>query len=280
MAIKVKKKLFLKPTENRWESHAVLNPTVIKERGIEHLIYRGVAPNKVSSLGYLKIKDGKIIERNSKPLIHPTEKYDKKGVEDPRIVKIGNIYHLLYTGFDGKNAGIVYAVSKNLRDWKKKGIISPRVSIKQARKLVKIKKYRDKWKTQEISRSKSYLWDKDAVLFPEKINGKFVMIHRFLPDVQIVKFKNFSDLQDDSFWRDYIENLGEYEDRILSIVKGKWGLKNKSDAVNFIIDKFEEEFLEPELRLEYLKKLEKIKKEGTFKTYKSIEELRKDIENA
>jgi len=77
-----------------------------------------------------------------------------------------------------------------------------------------------------------------------------------------------------------IINLGEYEDRILSIVKGKWGLKNKSDAVNFIIDKFEEEFLEPELRLEYLKKLEKIKKEGTFKTYKSIEELRKDIENA
>ncbi len=210
----VKKELFLKPTENKWESDAVLNPTVIKEKNIEHLIYRAVAPNQVSSLGHLKIKDGKIIERDSEPLIYPTEKYEKKGVEDPRITKIGNTYYLLYTGFDGKSAGIVYAVSKNLRNWKKKGIISPRISIKEVRKLVKIKKYRDKWKTQEISTSKSYLWDKDAILFPEKINGKFVMLHRFLPDIQIVKFKNFSDLQDNSFWREYIRNLGEYEDKI------------------------------------------------------------------
>ena len=218
----VKKKLFLKPTENKWESHAVLNPTVIKEKDTEYLIYRGVAPNKVSSLGYLKIKDGKIIERYSKPLIYPTEKYEKKGVEDPRITKIGDTYYLLYTGFDGKNAGVVYAVSKNLRDWKKKGIISPRISIKEARKLVKIKKYRDKWKTQEISTSKSYLWDKDAVLFPEKINGKFVMLHRFLPDIQIIKFKKFSDLQNNSFWREYIENLGEYEDKISLYRRYNW----------------------------------------------------------
>ena len=37
-------------------------------------------------------------------------------------------------------------------------------------------------------------------------------------------------------------NLGEYEDRILTIVKGKFGFKNKSEAVNFVIDKFEKEF--------------------------------------
>ena len=86
--MKVKKELFLKPTENKWESYAVLNPTVIKEKSIEHLIYRGVATNHISSLGYLKVKDNKIIERDSKPLIYPTEKYEKKGVEDPRIVKI------------------------------------------------------------------------------------------------------------------------------------------------------------------------------------------------
>lgn len=74
-------------------------------------------------------------------------------------------------------------------------------------------------------------------------------------------------------------NLGEYEDRILTIVKGKFGFKNKSDAINFVIDKFEEEFLEPELRPEYVKKLSKIKNQKGIR-FKSIEELRKEIENA
>ena len=30
-----------------------------------------------------------------------------------------------------------------------------------------------------------------------------------------------------------IINIGEREDRILTIIKGKYGIKNKSDAVNF-----------------------------------------------
>ncbi|MFH1721769.1 MAG: DUF2683 family protein [Candidatus Altiarchaeota archaeon] len=74
-------------------------------------------------------------------------------------------------------------------------------------------------------------------------------------------------------------NLGDYEDRVLTIVKGKYGLKNKSDAVNYVIDKFEEGFLEPELRPEYIKKLKRIEKQKG-KTFKSIEELRESIEHA
>ena len=74
--------------------------------------------------------------------------------------------------------------------------------------------------------------------------------------------------------------LEEHEDRILTIVKGKYGLKNKSDAVKFVIDKFEEDMLEPQLRPEYVQKLQKIEKTGKFKSYKSIAELRKHIENA
>ena len=57
-----------------------------------------------------------------------------------------------------------------------------------------------------------------------------------------------------------IVNIGEYEDRVLTIIKGKFGFKNKSEAVNFVIDKYEEELLEPELKPEYIKKLSKIKK--------------------
>ncbi len=76
-----------------------------------------------------------------------------------------------------------------------------------------------------------------------------------------------------------IVKLGEYEDRVLTIIKGKYGLKNKSDAINFIIDKFEEQFLELELRPEYIEKLKRIEKKGYGKTYTSIDELRKKIES-
>ncbi len=68
-------------------------------------------------------------------------------------------------------------------------------------------------------------------------------------------------------------NLGEHEDRVLTIVKGKYGLKNKAEAVNFVIGRFEE-YLEPEIRPEYLKKLEKIRK-GKYTKFSSVDELRK-----
>ncbi len=73
--------------------------------------------------------------------------------------------------------------------------------------------------------------------------------------------------------------LNEHEDRVLNIVKGKYGLKNKSEAVTIIIDKFEEEFLEPELRPEYIEKLKRIEKEGYGETFSSIEELKRKIEH-
>ena len=71
-----------------------------------------------------------------------------------------------------------------------------------------------------------------------------------------------------------IIELGEREDRILNIVKAKFGLKNKSEAVAFITNVYEGSFLEPELRPEYLEKLQKIRKGKYFK-FNSIEDLRK-----
>lgn len=70
-------------------------------------------------------------------------------------------------------------------------------------------------------------------------------------------------------------SIGEHEDRVITIVKGKYGLKNKTDAINFIITKFEEELLEPELRPEYINKIQNIEKKGKFTRYKNIDELRK-----
>ena len=73
-------------------------------------------------------------------------------------------------------------------------------------------------------------------------------------------------------------HLGAYEDRLLTVVRGKFGLKNKSDAVNFVISKYGEELLEPELRPEYKKELLKVH-QGRFKRFASIDDLRKEIEH-
>jgi len=222
MDMMIKRKLIMGPTKNKWEARAVLNPSVVRDKnGIDHVFYRAVAKNWVSSIGYARIKGGKI-ERFDKPIMRPTKSYESKGIEDPRVTKIGNVYYMLYTAFDGADAKIAYAISKDLKNWGKKGIISPNISVKEARELVKIKKYRDKWKKQEIYGSRIALWDKDAVLFPKKINGKFVMLHRFLPDVQIVKFKKFSELKKDSFWRDYIINLSEGKDDVSLYRRYDW----------------------------------------------------------
>ncbi len=72
-------------------------------------------------------------------------------------------------------------------------------------------------------------------------------------------------------------NLNEREARILNIVKGKFGLKNKSEAINLIIDEYEQEFLEPELKPEFVEKLNKLEKQKGI-PFKNIAELRKVIE--
>ncbi len=74
--------------------------------------------------------------------------------------------------------------------------------------------------------------------------------------------------------------FGEQEERIINIVKGNLGLKNKSEAVNFVIKKYEEEIMEPELRPEFITKMLNLEKKGKFTSYKSLSALRKEIENA
>ena len=60
-------------------------------------------------------------------------------------------------------------------------------------------------------------------------------------------------------------NIKEHANRILNIVKAKYGLKDKSQAIELVIEKYEATFLEPELRPEYIEKIKKIQKHGKFK---------------
>jgi hypothetical protein len=77
-----------------------------------------------------------------------------------------------------------------------------------------------------------------------------------------------------------IININESTNRILNILKAKYNLKDKSQAINKMAEQYEEEILEPELRPEYVDKINEIQKQGTFKRYTSVEELRDEIEHA
>ena len=71
--------------------------------------------------------------------------------------------------------------------------------------------------------------------------------------------------------------IPEEANQILNIVKARYNLKTKSEAIAKIVIECGENMLEPELRPEYLEKLKKIREEGYGETFTSIEQLRKRI---
>jgi len=72
--------------------------------------------------------------------------------------------------------------------------------------------------------------------------------------------------------------IPEEANQILNIVKARYNLKTKSEAIAKIVLECGGNILEPELRPEYLEKLKRIEKEGYGETFKSIERLRKKTE--
>jgi len=66
--------------------------------------------------------------------------------------------------------------------------------------------------------------------------------------------------------------------QILNIVKARYNLKTKSEAIAKIVIEYGANIIEPELRPDYIKKLRKIEEEGYGETFNSIKQLRKKIE--
>ena len=75
-----------------------------------------------------------------------------------------------------------------------------------------------------------------------------------------------------------IINIDDNANRILNIVKAKFSLKDKSEAINVIAQQYEQEILEPCLRPECIERLNKVEKQKGVK-FKSMAQLRKIIED-
>jgi hypothetical protein len=66
-------------------------------------------------------------------------------------------------------------------------------------------------------------------------------------------------------------DIDDKTNRVLNIIKAKFGLKDKSQAINLVVNEYEQNFLEPELRPEYKVKLDGII-DGKHYTREKLEE--------
>ncbi|NCN25171.1 pesticidal protein Cry7Aa [Candidatus Falkowbacteria bacterium CG10_big_fil_rev_8_21_14_0_10_37_14] len=215
--IKVKKHgVVLSPTTRFFEDRSVLNPGILQEGRSVHMVYRAINKDYMSSLGYARFNGATHLDdRLDKPFMEATAQYESHGMEDPRITQIDNEIYLIYVAHDGRNAQIAYAYGHDLFHLKRGGLIGPKIRYSAAAKLFNKKELKDDYLFFEAF-YKNYagtdvlIWEKDGVLFPEKIRGKFVLTHRILPDIQIVSCKDFSELKSTAFWKDYIKNLHKF----------------------------------------------------------------------
>ncbi len=158
--------------ENSWETLATFNPAAVRINDKVHILYRAMSDDNTSVLGYAISKNGKKIDyRSDKPAYVPRKSFEEKknpggnsGCEDPRLTIIGDKVYMFYTAYDGVN--------------------SPRVSFTWIKKNDFLKQKWDEWVEPKII-SPPNMDDKDACLFPEKIDNNYYIIHRTGDDMDL-----------------------------------------------------------------------------------------------
>ena len=216
--ITVKKEgIILKHTNIPFENDAVLNPAVIQEGNTVHIFYRAVKKGNYSSIGYCKLQGPlEVIERNDKPILSPKFDYESHGVEDPRITKIDELFYLSYTAYDGINASGALATSSDLKYFERKGIITPIITYIEFKRLsecntdinIKYHRYHNHIAENNNIRQ-SFLWDKNLIFFPRRINEKIYFLHRIRPDIQIASVNEIEELNK-VYWENYLLHLDEH----------------------------------------------------------------------
>ncbi|WML49130.1 glycoside hydrolase family 130 protein [Neobacillus sp. PS3-34] len=104
----------------------------------------------LTSLSYLRIarsKDGRHFSIDEKPFIYPSNELETFGLEDARITQIEDVYYIYFTAVSPVGVGESMVSTKDFVSYEHHGMIfAPE--------------------------------NKDALIFPEKINGKYYAMHR------------------------------------------------------------------------------------------------------
>lgn len=185
-----KNPIIIPKNNSKWESSATFNPAAICLGNKIHLLYRAIGENGLSVFGYASSSDGINIDERSENPVFVAMKIRKKtkmksnvnsfgyfsggswiGCEDPRLTHIDDRIFMTYVSFDGQNPPGVALTSISVRDF-----------------LHKVWK----WK-HPVLISKPGEIQKNWMLFPEKINGKYAILHSITPKIAIDYLDNIND---------------------------------------------------------------------------------------
>ena len=161
----------LEPRGDDWESVAVFNPAAIYKDGKIHLLYRAVGEYYpyISRLGYAVFdKDLNLIERFKNPCFGPDLKVWESSIEDPRLTEIAGELYLTYVTTPTPSPPS--AVRRRL------GIPMPTDSAQPRTALAEVKDFHNYKRMGIMTPYGAY--ERDVVLFPEKIDGRYPVIHR------------------------------------------------------------------------------------------------------
>src|SRR4030042_1164510 len=86
----------ISPSKNWWEINAVFNAGATIYDGKIVLLYRAIGGDNLSRFGLAVSRDGANFERFEDPVVEAelTNQYERLGIEDPRIVRIDDIYYI------------------------------------------------------------------------------------------------------------------------------------------------------------------------------------------
>lgn len=180
--------------ESYWQAEGTFNPAAVKINDNTHIFYRAVGRDGVSRVGHASTKNGIDVDESSPyPVYQPTVGFDLPsseeewapreynpafytsgggwgGCEDPRTVKIGDRIYMTYVAFGGWNSVRIALTSisaddleKNRWNWSKPVFLSPPGQM-----------------------------NKNWLLFPEKINGKYAILHSITPKILIDYVDDFN----------------------------------------------------------------------------------------
>ncbi len=180
---------------HEWEVEGTFNPAAVEDdTGLIHVLYRAIGRDGVSRVGAVRTKNGThFFGRSEYPVFDPEDVYHSTkvtpqyyntsiyssggswgGCEDPRLVRIGDRVYMIYTSFAGWDAIRIALTSISLADfkagrwrWKKPQLISPVGEI-----------------------------HKNWLLFPEKIGGRFAVLHSISPKIMVDYVDSLDDLGD------------------------------------------------------------------------------------
>lgn len=159
----------LKPNPfNEWEALNVFNCAVVHHNDLFHMFYRAQGADYVSRIGYAVSTDGVHFNRLQQPIFYPETEWETRGVEDPRVTHLAHEerFIMAYTAYSRTGITPMFAESTNLITWQR---IGPLVTGQK---------------------------NKDHVLFPRKIGGRYASFHRPPPAIWIAYSDDLRDWGD------------------------------------------------------------------------------------